>query len=119
MKASVPKDVDEYLAGLENEVARELIARVRAIVREVSPEATELIGYGMPGFKLNGKPLIYFSAFKNHFSMFGMNPEDYTDRLNGNRTSSGTIQFPYKQAFPEELIRDIIRDQKAKLRLDA
>ena len=80
MKQSVPKSVDEYLAG-QSEVVRSKLEQVRAAIRRAVPDAVEGIGYRMPGYKLHGKPLLYFAGFKEHCSLFA-----------ASRTFFGTIE---------------------------
>ena len=69
MKPSVPKSVDEYIAG-QPEAVRPKLEQVRAAIRSAVPEAVENIGYRMPGYKVHGKPMLYFAAFKGHYSLF-------------------------------------------------
>jgi uncharacterized protein YdhG (YjbR/CyaY superfamily) len=69
MKGRVPNAVDEYIAA-QPEALRPKLEQVRAAIRRAVPEAVEGIGYGMPGYKLNGRPLLYFAGFKQHYSLF-------------------------------------------------
>jgi len=69
MKQSVPKSVDEYIAA-QPEALRPKLEQVRAAIRKAVPEALEGIGYRMPGYKLHGKPMLYFAGFKEHYSLF-------------------------------------------------
>ena len=61
--------VEEYLADQPEDV-RDTLESVRRSVLAVVPDATEKIGYGMPGFYVEGRPLVYYSAFKEHCSLF-------------------------------------------------
>jgi uncharacterized protein YdhG (YjbR/CyaY superfamily) len=63
MKRGVPKSVDEYIAA-QPEAVRPKLEQVRAAIRRAVPEAVEGIGYRMPGYKLHGKPMLYFAGFK-------------------------------------------------------
>lgn len=101
--------VDEYLGRLDPTVRAELV-RIRAIAKQVVPDATEGISYGMPVLKSNGKYLIGFGAFKNHMSIFpGSEPIDLlSDELAARVTSKGTIQFTHETRLSEELIRQIV-----------
>lgn len=65
-----PVSVDEYLERLEPAQKAEL-GRIRSIIKQVVPEATETISYGMPTYTVSGKRLMYFAAFKDHMSIFG------------------------------------------------
>jgi len=80
----VPKNVDEYLAGVP-EPARSTLNKIRAVIRSaVPPEAMEVISYRIPTFKYKGS-LLAFAAFSNHCSLFPMSSsviEAFKDELN-------------------------------------
>mgnify|MGYP000987380750 FL=1 len=63
------KNVDEYIDTFFGEVQKRLID-MRSLVKRCCPEAVESISYGMPAYKLNKKPLIYFAAFDNHIGVY-------------------------------------------------
>src|SRR5689334_14412402 len=65
MQKRIPKSVDEYIAA-QSEAVRPKLEQMRAAIRNAVPEAVEGIGYRMPGYKLNGKPMLYFAGFKEH-----------------------------------------------------
>ena len=69
MEKTIPKSVDEYIAA-QSEAVRLKLEQVRAAIRRAVPEAVEGIGYRMPGYKLHGKPMLYFAGFKEHYSLF-------------------------------------------------
>lgn len=62
MNGRVPNAIDEYIAA-QPEPLRPKLEQVRAAIRRAVPEAVEGFGYGMPGYKLNGRPLLYFAGF--------------------------------------------------------
>jgi uncharacterized protein YdhG (YjbR/CyaY superfamily) len=62
-----PSDIDTYLAGLD-EPERDTLQQLRESIRAVIPDAEECISYGMPAFKIRGKTVAGFAAFKNHLS---------------------------------------------------
>src|SRR4051812_17295425 len=64
-----PATVDDYLAA-QPAPARAQLARVRAAIRKAAPRAEELISYGIAGYKLGGRVLIYFAGWKEHFSLY-------------------------------------------------
>src|SRR5438067_5866411 len=95
---------------------RRKLEQVRAAIRRAVPEAVEGIGYGMPGYKLHGKPMLYFAGFKGHYSLFAASGTFFAalgDELKGYELRKGTIHFPLDQSVPVKLIRRI-----AKLRAD-
>lgn len=58
MKKAATKSVDEHIAA-QLEALRSKLERVRASIKKAVPEAVEGIGYGMPGYKLNGKAILF------------------------------------------------------------
>jgi uncharacterized protein YdhG (YjbR/CyaY superfamily) len=112
----VPKDIDEYLAGVP-EPARTTLSKVRAVIRSVVPrEATEAISYGIPTIKYKGA-LVAFGAFKNHCSLFPMSKAviaAFKDELKGFPTSKGTIRFPLDKPMPTALLKKIVKARVAQ-----
>ena len=108
-------EVDAYLAKLE-EPKRSTLQKLRETIRSIVPEAEEGISYGVPAFRLKGKVVAGFAAFKNHLSylphsgsVFSQVPEDVA----GYVTSSGALQFPVDKPLPKTLVRKLI---EARLR---
>jgi uncharacterized protein YdhG (YjbR/CyaY superfamily) len=92
---------------------------VRRSVRAVAPDATEKIGYGMPGFYVDGHPLVYYSAFKAHCSLFpasGAVIERFADDLKGFGLAKGTIRFPIGEPLPAPLVKKIVEAKLEELR---
>src|SRR3954469_696550 len=111
MEKSVPKSVDEYMAA-QSEAVREKLEQVRAAIRRAVPEALEGIGYGMPGYKLHGKPLLYFAGFKEHYSLFAASRTFFAtleDELRGYDLRKGTIHFLLTKPVPVKLISRIAK----------
>lgn len=111
----IPKDVDEYLAGVP-EPARTTLNKIRAVVRSVVPaEATEAISYGVPSFKYKG-PLIWYAAFSNHCSLFPTASviERFKNELKSYPTSKGTIQFPVDKPLPAVLLKKLVKARLAE-----
>lgn len=63
------KDFEEYINNFPKEI-QELLEQIRKRIIQASPEAKESISYGMPAFKTNGRPLVYFAAFKNQIGFY-------------------------------------------------
>lgn len=113
---AVPKDIDEYLAGVP-EPALSTLSKVRAAVRSAAPEeATEAIGYRMPMFRYKGG-LVAFAAFSKHCSFFPMSKAviaTFRDELKGYHTSKGTIQFPLDKPLPATLVKKMVKARVAE-----
>jgi uncharacterized protein YdhG (YjbR/CyaY superfamily) len=111
MKQSAPKSVDEYIAA-QPEVLRPKLEQVRAAISRAVPEAVEGIGYRMPGYKLHGKPMLYFAGFKEHYSLFAASGTFFAaleDELRGYELRKGTVQFPLTKPVPVKLIGRIAK----------
>jgi uncharacterized protein YdhG (YjbR/CyaY superfamily) len=111
MKQSVPKSVDEYIAA-QPAAVRPKLEQVRAAIRSAVPEAAEGIGYRMPGYKLHGKPMLYYAAFKEHYSLFAASGTFFPaleDELKGYELRKGTVHFPLTKPVPVKLISRIAK----------
>jgi uncharacterized protein YdhG (YjbR/CyaY superfamily) len=102
--------IDDYIAGFPPETQARL-EEIRAVIREEAPEATETISYAIPTFDLRGRHLCHFAAFRNHLSFFptGHGADAFADELKAYKGGRGTVQFPYTQPLPADLIRRMVR----------
>jgi uncharacterized protein YdhG (YjbR/CyaY superfamily) len=101
--------IDEYIAGYPPD-AQKVLRKVRQVVHEAAPEATEAIKYGIPTFVLGGN-LVHFGAFKEHLGFFPT-PSGivaFQDELAKYAQSKGTIRFPYSQPIPYDLITRVVK----------
>ena len=106
-----PKTIDDYLAGL-NADKRAALERLRKVIRAAAPKAEECISYGLPAFRLNGKPLVAFGAAANHcafYPMSGSMVEAFKRELKAYDTSKGTIRFQTDKPLPNALVRKLVR----------
>lgn len=106
----IPKNIDEYLLTLPDEV-RITLEKLRQTIRQAAPDAEEVISYQMPAFKYHGM-LVYFAAFKNHCSFFPGNAgllETMKDELKDFKTSKGTLQFTVEKPLPVPLVKKIVK----------
>jgi len=111
--------IDDYLEKVTGPQRAEL-ERVRRVVKEVVPEAKEVISYGMPGFKYNNKYLVGFAAFKDHMSLFPTSGpvEALKEKLGKFELSKGTIQFTLDNPLPDSLIQEILSQRLADISKD-
>jgi uncharacterized protein YdhG (YjbR/CyaY superfamily) len=104
------EEIDWYLDALE-EPKRTTLARLRRTILEILPEADEGISYGVPAFKVGGKTIAGFAAFKNHLSYLphsGSVFAQLTDELKGYSTSSGALRFGIDEPLPGPLVEKLI-----------
>jgi len=104
------QEVDEYLANLE-EPKRTTLQALRQTIQGIVPGAEEGISYGMPAYRLRGKVIAGFAAFKNHLSYLphsGSVFAEIPDDVAGYVTSKGALQFPIGRPLPEALVKKLI-----------
>lgn len=108
--------VDDLLAKVDESQRAEL-EKIRGIIKNVVPEAEEVMTYGMPGFKYKKKYLISFAAFKNHMSLFpgAETLAELKSELGDHAASKGTIQFTLQNPLTNELIEKVAAHRKAAI----
>jgi uncharacterized protein YdhG (YjbR/CyaY superfamily) len=108
-------EVDRYLASLEEPKRSTLDALRRTILLHLVPEAEQYISYGVPAFRLQGKVIAGFAAFKNHLSYLphsGSVFPELGDTISHYKTSSGALQFPVDRPLPKALVKKLIAIRK-------
>ena len=103
------KSVDKYIKSFPKGI-QSLLEKVRATIREKAPEVTESVSYGMPAYKIYGKPLVYFAGFKNHIGLYATPTGHlkFAEELAEYRQGKGSIQFPLNKPIPFDLIGKIV-----------
>jgi uncharacterized protein YdhG (YjbR/CyaY superfamily) len=102
-------EVNKYIAS-QPSPQKQILERLRQLIRKTAPLAKEGMNYGVPAFKLNGN-LILYAAFKEHVGLY---PEPDTIKvfekeLKDYETSKGTIKFKLDKPIPYDLIEKIIK----------
>jgi uncharacterized protein YdhG (YjbR/CyaY superfamily) len=115
----VPKrGVDEYLAALD-EPKRTTLQKLRQTIRSIVPEAEECISYGMPAFRMEGKVIAGFAAFKDHLSYLphsGSVLGELGDDLAGYQGTAGSLHFPIDKPLPKALVKKLIAVRLSEVR---
>jgi uncharacterized protein YdhG (YjbR/CyaY superfamily) len=104
------QEIDQYLDALE-EPKRTTLARLRQTILDIVPEAEQGMSYGLPAFKVGGKTIAGFAAFKNHLSYLphsGSVFPQLEDELKSYSTSSGALRFGVDQPLPAPLVEKLI-----------
>jgi uncharacterized protein YdhG (YjbR/CyaY superfamily) len=101
--------VDTYLAKFPEDVKEKLL-HIRAMIRQLAPQAVEEIAYGIVGYKLNGRPLVYFAGFKKHIGFYATptGHKEFAAELSQFKQGKGSVQFPLEEPLPIDLIARII-----------
>ena len=112
-------EIDSYLAGLD-EPSRASLQQLRQSILSVVPDAEECISYGAPAFKVAGKAVAGFAAYKNHLSylphsgtVLGTLAED----LMGYRFTKGSLQFPVDEPLSSGLVSKLVDARMRELGL--
>ena len=117
MPAGSRKEVDAYLRRVPQPF-RGALGRLRSQIRLAAPQAEEGLGYGVPGFYLDG-PLVYYGAAKAHCALYGTVPPGFERELAGFPRSKGTIRFTPENPLPAALVRALVKARVAENRARA
>lgn len=101
-------EIDNYINGFPQNI-QEILLKIRSIIKAKAPKAIEKISYKIPSFHQNGI-LIYYAAFKNHFSIFPPIKQNDALKLKTAKYANvkGNLRFNYKDEIPWELINEVI-----------
>jgi len=107
MPRTGPKTVTEYIEAAPEE-AQEKLRELRAILKEVAPDAREAVKWGSPVFE-EERILFSYAAYKSHLNFMPTGPamEPFKEELAEYKTGKDTIQFPYDRPLPKALIQKI------------
>ncbi len=102
------KNVDEYIQSFPTDI-REKLEQIRKTIRKAAPDAVESMSYGMPAYKTNKKPLVYFAGYNNHIGFYATptGHSAFAEELSKFRQGKGSVQFPLDEPLPLDLIRQI------------
>lgn len=116
MTKTKPKTIDEVLAGATAE-PRAALQKLRRTIHAAAPGAEECISYGLAAFRLNGRPLVAFSAWKNHCAFYPMSSTTvrmFQKELKDFETSKGTIRFTTDEPLPAGLVKKLVKARMAE-----
>lgn len=104
--ASVEAYIDQFPAS-----TREILKQVRATITKAAPKAEESISYGMPAYKTNGKPLVYFAGYEKHIGFYATptGHDAFKKELSVYKQGKGSVQFPIDEKMPLSLITKIVK----------
>ena len=109
--ANAPETISAYIALFPADTGTRL-KKIRAAISKAAPGAEQSISYRIPTFKLAGRPLLYFAAFKAHIGLYPITSSvkaAFKNELAGYPQSKGTVRFPLDEPVPYALIGRIAK----------
>ena len=103
-------EVDEYLRGVD-EPKRSTLEALRRTILEIVPDAEQVISYRVPAFRVGGKTVAGFAAFKDHLSYLPFSGSvlgQLADELTGYTMTKSSLHFPVDRPLPESVVRNLI-----------
>ena len=102
--------IDEYIKTFQRDV-QSFLQEIRQTIRKAAPEAVETISYRIPTFKLDGRYLVYFAAFKTHVGIYPAPKGDaaFQKRIAPYRSGRATVRFALDEPIPHGLLEKVVR----------
>lgn len=110
------EDVDEYLRGIE-EPKRSTLEALRRTILEIVPDAEQVISYKVPAFRVEGRIVAGFAAFKDHLSYLpfsGSVLPELASELEGYTMTKGALHFPIDRPLPKTLVGTLIAARRSE-----
>lgn len=103
------ESIDDYIESFPPDVQR-VLEKMRRTIRKAAPGAVEAISYQMPTFKLNGKNLVHFAAWKSHIGFYPQpsGAKAFQNELSRYKRAKGSVQFPLDEPVPFDLVAKMV-----------
>ena len=103
------KTIDEYVRTFPKDV-QGVLERLRQTIRKTAPQAVETISYDMPTFRLDGKFLVSFAAWKSHIGLYPIpsGTAAFQKEVSPYRGAKSTVRFPLEKPIPHDLVKKIV-----------
>jgi uncharacterized protein YdhG (YjbR/CyaY superfamily) len=109
--------VDDYIAAAPQD-KRAGLTKLRTTIKSAAPKATEIISYGMVGYKQGAKRVAYFAHWKAHIALYGTSSlfiKAHAAELKPYVQTKGTLQFPAGKPLPYGLVTKIVKARVAEI----
>jgi uncharacterized protein YdhG (YjbR/CyaY superfamily) len=111
-------EVDEYLRGVD-QPKRSTLEALRHTILEIVPEAEQGISYRVPAFRVRGKVVAGFAAFKDHLSYLPFSGSvlgQVGDELRGYSMTKSALHFPVDRPLPKTLVEKLVAARRGSRR---
>lgn len=104
--ANVDRYIESFPAGTQA-----MLREMRKAITTAAPGGEESIAYGMPAYKVNKKPLVYFGGFEKHIGFYATptGHAAFKEALAKFKQGKGSVQFPLNEKLPLKLVKAIVR----------
>jgi uncharacterized protein YdhG (YjbR/CyaY superfamily) len=94
-----------------------LLQQVRSTIKQIVPDAEEVIKYAMPTYVFKNTNLVHFAGYKNHVGFYPVPSgiEAFKKELSVYKGAKGSVQFPINQPMPLDLIKRIVQFRKKEV----
>jgi uncharacterized protein YdhG (YjbR/CyaY superfamily) len=101
--------IDEYIEHFPPKI-REQLEQLRKTIKETVPLSEEVISYGIPTYKMDGKALVHFAGYKNHIGFYATptGHSEFEEELSKYKQGKGSVQIPTNEPMPLDLIKRIV-----------
>lgn len=102
--------IDQYISTFPEDI-QEILEKIRKTIQKAAPDATEAISYQIPTFKLHGKNLVHFGAWKKHIGLYATpsGHEQFKKELSKYQGAKGSVKFPLTEPIPYDLITKMVQ----------
>jgi uncharacterized protein YdhG (YjbR/CyaY superfamily) len=107
-----------YLAAQPARVRR-LLKSIRSAITDAVPQAVEVFTYGIPGFQLDRRPLLWYAGWTQHVSLYPMTGgirKSLAPQLAKYEMTKGTVRFPIDKPVPMRLVTQLAKARAAEIR---
>lgn len=110
----IATNINDYWAALPAD-QRTALQKLRKQILAAAPGCEEYFGYGLPGFKWQGHPLLYIGAATNHCALYGAVPKGLDHQLKEFKRSKGAIRFTPQKPIPAAVVKAIVKAKTTEI----
>ena len=108
--------VRKYVAKLPA-ATRRRFKELADTIHKSARGGSDVISYGVPAIRLNGRILVWYAGWKNHIAMYPVSASDRELAADkGFKTAKGTVQFPLDDPLPVSLVKRLVKSRMRALK---